>query len=388
MPERIVRTVLLVSAVLAGLIGGVQGVACSTQREQLDAAARLRSQGSHEQAIEVLRAVIATQSSDEPILRRAYNELVFTFLDTNSPESEEAAHEALRRYPDLSADPTRFPPSINELYENLRRELFGSLLLDTRPPQAWVTIGELYDGESPVEIAYVPVGEYAVRIQQAKHLDKSTTIRVDPGRETSMTVTLDRVSPFAHRGRYRFGVDIGLNRVHADFKGYNHLSAATWKFSGGVQMDIGFKPWLYTQTGVRYVQLGNGTADEELWFLPGSDVTFHYVAVPVLAKAFPVDALGLFVTLGPELSIFLHGDQGGSIATDSEGNIIAEWDDINMDRLNLAVNMGVGYEVTSTLASPFVYVQYSLGVTRSSMIDIEQPVMSTRELKLSLGVYF
>jgi hypothetical protein len=245
----------------------------------------------------------------------------------------------------------------------------------------------LYDGESPGEITYVPVGDYPVRIQQTKHIDKSTTIRVDPGRETSMTITLDRLSPFSRRGRYRFGVDIGLNRVHVDYRGYDHLSAATWKFSGGVPIDVGLKPWFYLQTGVRYVQLGNGTADEEFWFLPGSDVTFHYVAVPVLAKAFLIETLGLFVTIGPELSIFLHGEQGGSIATDSEGVIIARWDDISMDRLNLAVNMGVGYEVTSTLVSPFFYAQYSIGVTRNSLIDLEQ-TMSTRELKLSTGIYF
>jgi hypothetical protein len=387
MPRRIVRTVLFVSTLLAGVISGVQGAACSTQREQLDAAARLRAQGSHEDAIEVLRAVIAAQSSEEPILRRAHNELVFTYLDVASPKTEDAAREALRRYPDLSADPSRFPPSVNELYNRVRRELFGSLLLHTRPPQARVTIGDLYDGESPVEITYVPVGDYPVRIQQTKHIDKSTTIRVDPGRETSMTITLDRLSPFSRRGRYRFGVDIGLNRVHVDYRGYDHLSAATWKFSGGVPIDVGLKPWFYLQTGVRYVQLGNGTADEEFWFLPGSDVTFHYVAVPVLAKAFLIETLGLFVTIGPELSIFLHGEQGGSIATDSEGVIIARWDDISMDRLNLAVNMGVGYEVTSTLVSPFFYAQYSIGVTRNSLIDLEQ-TMSTRELKLSTGIYF
>jgi tetratricopeptide (TPR) repeat protein len=153
----------------------------------------LRSQGRYEQAIEILREMIQEYSKSDEILRRAYADLVFTLTSKgDTSEAVASAREALDRYPDLTADPVYFPSSINVMFNRLRGEMFGSLRVTTRPDSCRLYLNHDFIGFSPLEIAYVNVGEYVLNARMAGYHEQSTTATVEPGSPTSIQLSLDR----------------------------------------------------------------------------------------------------------------------------------------------------------------------------------------------------
>ena len=161
--------------------------------EKFEEVSSLRSQGQYEQAIEILQGIIIEYSGSEEILRRAYSDLVFTLLSKEDIDTAaEIAKGALYRFPDLKADPVYFPPRVDEVYDDLRSRIFGSLNVATRPESCSVFLGDEFVGFSPLSVQYVRVGEYALKATKPGHNDEITLIHIEPGQPTSVPLSLQR----------------------------------------------------------------------------------------------------------------------------------------------------------------------------------------------------
>ena len=114
------------------------------------------------------------------MVRRALNQIVFTRLQQGTPAgAEAAAREALAAYPDLTVDTIYIPRSVNELYDRLRREMFGALTI-RKPAGARIFLAGVDRGEAPLFIPYLPVGDYALEARKPKFLDYTETITIAP----------------------------------------------------------------------------------------------------------------------------------------------------------------------------------------------------------------
>jgi hypothetical protein len=161
--------------------------------ERFEDVSSLRSQGRYEEAIEILRGIVAEPSQSDEILRRAYSDLVFTLLSKeDTAEATKTATEALYRFPDLAADPVYFPPRVNDVYDSLRDRMFGALNVATRPESCRVFLDGEFVGHSPLMLEYVRVGEYDLSVTRSGYRDESTPVRIEPGRPTSVPLSLQR----------------------------------------------------------------------------------------------------------------------------------------------------------------------------------------------------
>ena len=181
-------SVVTMCACVSGDEQGEEGI-----YRQFEEVSSLRSQGEYEQAIEILQRVIEEYSKSDEILRRAYADLVFTLLSMGDmTQATDSAREALDRFPDLTADPVYFPGSVNIMFDRLRGEMFGSLKVTTRPDSCRLYLNHDFIGFSPLDLAYVKVGEYVLNARMAGYHDQSTAAKVEPGSPTSIQMSLDR----------------------------------------------------------------------------------------------------------------------------------------------------------------------------------------------------
>ena len=151
----------------------------------------LRSQGKYDDAINVLETIIEDYAGTETVARRAYNDLVFTLLSKRDEDAAAiSAREGLARFPDLTADPVYFPPSVNQVYDQLRAEMFGGLNVATKPDSCRILLGDEFVGFSPLTLEYVPVGEYLLNVTRPGYKDESTPIRIQPAYQTNVPLSL------------------------------------------------------------------------------------------------------------------------------------------------------------------------------------------------------
>lgn len=161
--------------------------------ERFEEASALRSQGKYGAAVEILRGIIAEFAKSDEILRRAYSDLVFTLLSMQDESGAgESARQALSRYPDLTADPVFFPPRVNELYDNLRNQMYGSLNVVSKPESCRVFLGETFMGAAPLSVKYVLVGDYTLNLSKSGYKDEASPVRIEPGSPTSVQLALQK----------------------------------------------------------------------------------------------------------------------------------------------------------------------------------------------------
>jgi tetratricopeptide (TPR) repeat protein len=161
--------------------------------ERFEQVSSLRSQGQYDQAIDILKGIIAQFARSDEILQRAYNDLVFTLMSKQDLDgAAQSAREALARYPDLAADPVYFPPRLNELYGNLRSQMYGSLFVATKPESCRVFLGKSFVGVSPLNVKYVKVGGYTLNLSKSGYKDESSPVRIEPGSPTNMQLSLQK----------------------------------------------------------------------------------------------------------------------------------------------------------------------------------------------------
>lgn len=160
--------------------------------DQWERAISLREENRYDDAVAVFRAIADDHADSPEVVRRALNQIVFTRLQEGSlGAAEAAARDALMAYPDLTADTVYIPRSVNELYERLRREMFGSLAI-RKPAGARIFLAGVEQGESPLFIPYVPVGQYVLEARRPKHLDYAENITIAPDGRHELELAMNR----------------------------------------------------------------------------------------------------------------------------------------------------------------------------------------------------
>ena len=140
----------------------------------------LRLDGEYDRAIEMLNGIIAEYSNSDEVLRRAFNHLVTVYVQNDDDAgAREAARIALNRFPDLAADELDFPGKVNEVYDQLRKEMFGALVID-EPKDCHVYLDSTHVGDTPLRLDLVRVGEYKLTVTKPGYKDFVSQIEIQP----------------------------------------------------------------------------------------------------------------------------------------------------------------------------------------------------------------
>ena len=159
----------------------------------------LRTDGEYDKAIQQLSEIIKEYSDSERVLREAYNHLVTTYHQKGDRAGAvQATREGLERFPDLTADQLHFPEAVNDYYDQLRKEMFGSLKI-SKPTRCRVFLRatdssapEKHVGETPLALELLRVGEYELLLTKSGYNDFSELIRIQPDHTVEKDVSMDR----------------------------------------------------------------------------------------------------------------------------------------------------------------------------------------------------
>jgi hypothetical protein len=164
----------------------------STAISKFDEVIKLKVDGEYDLAIDKLQEIITEFSNSEPVLRRAYNHLVAIHHETGDTGSAvRTAREALEKYPDLTAEQDWFLPAINGYYDQLRKEMFGSLTIED-PEDCRVFLNAEHVGTTPLHLALVRAGEYDLSLTKSGHHDYTGRVLIRPGVSLAENVSLKR----------------------------------------------------------------------------------------------------------------------------------------------------------------------------------------------------
>jgi hypothetical protein len=190
----------------------------------------LRSHGEYDRAIETIRRIIRANPNNHDVLRRAYNELVFTYLVKGDIElAEESARQALGWYPDITSDQEHVPPKVGELFDTLREQLFGTLEISTDPDACTIVLNGRNIGKSPMDVTYLRPGEHELRLSKRGYVTVSRTVTIDAGEIKNVDYSLERYGKSPRTG---FGVGAGLAIPVGSMRQYGDLGMSFQGFGG------------------------------------------------------------------------------------------------------------------------------------------------------------
>jgi hypothetical protein len=175
---------------------------------------RLRSEGQFGLAVQMLTGIIEAYADSEEIIRHAYNELVWTYVQMDEQDLVIAtARQALERFPDLEVELSQFPGQINDTYDELRRQMFGELKIN-KPSGARVFLGDDYVGTVPYREDLLRVGQYTLSLSKSGYHDYVEVIQIQPNKTLDRDFSMDR-----QRGKswwlYRIGAGVAAGTLMA-----------------------------------------------------------------------------------------------------------------------------------------------------------------------------
>lgn len=151
----------------------------------------LRLREEYGQAIEMLHGIIEGHPKSDDIVRRAYTELVFTYVSKGDEvTAEETARSALYRFPDIEPDDTYIPRKVGAMFDDLRARMFGSCMIETTPDSCHVWFDGDSVGLSPVTLELVRAGEHVLNLRKPGYTDLSKNVFVGPGSRTDVLCAL------------------------------------------------------------------------------------------------------------------------------------------------------------------------------------------------------
>ncbi len=153
----------------------------------------LRLDGKYDQAVAMLSEVIASYVNSDEVLRRAYNHLLTVYVQNDDEEgAREAGRAALEKFPDLTADELEFPGRVNDVYNQLRKEMFGSFVI-SQPKECKVYLNGTHVGDTPLILSLVRVGEYDLTVTKSGYKDYVSRIEIQPELTRDLSgLSLDR----------------------------------------------------------------------------------------------------------------------------------------------------------------------------------------------------
>ncbi|MBK8167946.1 MAG: PEGA domain-containing protein [bacterium] len=138
-----------------------------------------------------LSGVVQDPSRPEAVLRRAYCELILLDWSADNPRPAiAAARGALYRFPDLRPALPDFPPEVTAICDDLRNEMFGTLVI-ADPAGCRVYLNGELRGTADVKIAYVPAGSVELLITMDGYQDYRRTIEIEGGRVWNQAIVLE-----------------------------------------------------------------------------------------------------------------------------------------------------------------------------------------------------
>ena len=169
----------------------------------------LRAQGDFAQSVSLLSDVIQQDGQSEQVVRKAYNDLVFTYLSQRNATADstaqsglqakmiQSADDALRRFPDLQANTQEYPPDVGLIYDTRRALLFGRVEVTSTADSSRVLLQakdneKTYQGMTPFVIQYLPVGDYTLTVTRPGYKDREVPLTVGPSATVQREVTLSQ----------------------------------------------------------------------------------------------------------------------------------------------------------------------------------------------------
>jgi hypothetical protein len=186
------RSVVAVCVLLLGTVACLGQEADDRLYQQWERAIALREDKQFDAAAEVFQAIATEHPDAEEIIRLALNQIVFTRTqDGQQGSADVAARQALNVYPDLLADTIYIPQSVNDLYDRLRREMFGSVTV-RKPEGARISLNGEFRGEAPLYLPYIPAGDYLLQASRSNFLDYEERITVAPDGRHEYEIAMTR----------------------------------------------------------------------------------------------------------------------------------------------------------------------------------------------------
>ena len=172
--------------------------------QKFDQIGAMRANGQFDEAIAVLKQIIEEHNQTEDILRRAYNDLALTIFfqrnaaadaaqrDRLTQEIETQVRNGLNRFPDLEPE-LGSPPDLKVVYTNLRAEMFGRLLINTKPDSCMVMLDDQQMGKAPIKIDLFPVGVYSLTVTKSGYKEEVAELHISASSSIEKDVSLSRV---------------------------------------------------------------------------------------------------------------------------------------------------------------------------------------------------
>lgn len=184
-----------------------------------------------------------------------------------------------------------------------------------------------------------------------------------------------------------WGIQGGINAGYVDYAG-----ALPWLDPGwGIGYTIGpFAEFSLTesvrlQSGLRFDHFKNHSDIDRSYGGGGwGEIVLDCVSLPMLAKVAIVRERRLFLVAGPELEYVRQAESRQKIGgRESSGDM---WDEVN--RLNLALDAGLGAEFRAGGHAIFIQGMYCHGLTNVSKRGSWLADWQTREIAVTVGLMF
>jgi hypothetical protein len=270
-PMRKTLTSFILVLLCLGLLHGGYAKAQQTVDEEQEALNKMfeqvlasRAEGDYTEAIFALREIIQDNPRNKEVLSRSYSELVFTYiLKGEDTMAETIAREALGWFPDIAPDSTHVPPTVGKIFDDLREQLFGSLIVTTDPKSCRIVLDGRNMGQTPLNIPYLRPGEHHLRLSKNGYRDVSRMVFIEPGKETNADYSMGRVLFGPRSG---FGIGGGVVIPYRDAAKYGDTGGACQGFG---TVGIPYVPFAIIRAYVQGLFFGAQPMDGEL--IEGAD---------------------------------------------------------------------------------------------------------------------
>ena len=200
---------------------------------------------------------------------------------------------------------------------------------------------------------------------------------------------------FTYSQNFSYGFEIGANSTNLDYDKDLDFWNPEYRYSlnGMFFIETGKFFNLNFQSGIRYVQLGSLIKYEDFLNIDGQDIVVKgkheliqsYLSIPIKIK-YKLSELPLSLFIGPELGYLIESDykhdQESPNPSKSEEKITDK-----LNRLNISINLGVGYYFTVIGQNFYLSPQYSYGITGIAKENEWFSDWTTHEISINFGYY-
>jgi hypothetical protein len=157
-----------------------------TEGTKLEQGQKLFASGDFEGALKALDAA-AQESRDDAVLEKVHLLRAQCFAARQDfVRAEEAFAHALEANPEALLDPARVDPTVVKLLDSVRTRLTGTLVVESLPPGAAVTLDGKAVGVTPLAQP-VSVGRHRLEVHWEQSPPSSAEVVVKPAREARLT---------------------------------------------------------------------------------------------------------------------------------------------------------------------------------------------------------